>query len=188
MWPGPYGDLGSRKYLLASLDQSLSRLGLDYVDVFYHHRPDPETPLEESLGAVDTVVRSGKALYAGISSYSSTDTAEAARILRRMGTPLLIHQPNYSMINRFIERRLLDVAEEAGIGCIAFSPLAQGLLTDRYKDGVPEDSRGRRARRCSRACSARSCSGTSVSCGRWPSVEVSASRRWLWPGHCATRA
>jgi L-glyceraldehyde 3-phosphate reductase len=142
MWPGPYGDLGSRKYLLASLDQSLSRLGLDYVDVFYHHRPDPETPLEESLGALDTAVRSGKALYAGISSYSSTDTAEAARILRRMGTPLLIHQPNYSMINRFIERRLLDVAEEAGIGCIAFSPLAQGLLTDRYKNGVPEDSRG----------------------------------------------
>jgi L-glyceraldehyde 3-phosphate reductase len=142
MWPGPYGDLGSRKYLLASLDQSLGRLGLDYVDVFYHHRPDPDTPLEESLGALDTAVRAGKALYAGISSYSSTDTAEAARILRRMGTPLLIHQPNYSMINRFIERRLLEVAEEAGIGCIAFSPLAQGLLTDRYKDGVPEGSRG----------------------------------------------
>ncbi|MGB7051341.1 MAG: L-glyceraldehyde 3-phosphate reductase [Acidimicrobiales bacterium] len=142
MWPGPYGDLGSRKYLLASLDQSLGRLGLDYVDVFYHHRPDPDTPLEESLGALDTAVRSGKALYAGISSYSSTDTVQAARILRQMGTPLLIHQPNYSMINRFIERRLLEVAEEAGIGCIAFSPLAQGLLTDRYKDGVPEGSRG----------------------------------------------
>jgi L-glyceraldehyde 3-phosphate reductase len=142
MWPGPYGDLGSRKYLLSSLDQSLERLGLDYVDIFYHHRPDPDTPLEESLGALDTAVRSGKALYAGISSYSSTDTAEAARILRSMGTPLLIHQPNYSMINRSIERRLLEVAEEEGVGIIAFSPLAQGLLTDRYKDGVPEDSRG----------------------------------------------
>ena len=142
MWTGPYGDLGSRKYLLASLDQSLRRLGLDYVDIFYHHRPDPDTPLEESLGALDTAVRAGKALYVGISSYSSSETVEAARILREMGTPLLIHQPNYSMINRSIERRLLEVAEEEGIGCIAFSPLAQGLLTDRYKDGVPPDSRG----------------------------------------------
>ncbi len=142
MWPGPYGDLGSRKYLLASLDQSLRRLGVDYVDVFYHHRPDPDTPLEESLGALDTAVRAGKALYAGISSYSSTATAESARILRALGTPLLIHQPNYSMLNRMIERKLLDVCEEEGVGCIAFSPLAQGLLTDRYKDGVPDDSRG----------------------------------------------
>jgi L-glyceraldehyde 3-phosphate reductase len=142
MWPGPYGDLGSRKYLLASLDQSLRRLGLEYVDVFYHHRPDPDTPLEESLGALDTAVRSGKALYAGISSYSSTDTAEAARILRRMGTPLLVHQPNYSMLNRSVERRLLDVCEEEGVGCVAFSPLAQGLLSDRYRDGIPEGSRG----------------------------------------------
>jgi len=142
MWPGPYGDLGSRKYLLASLDQSLTRLGVDYVDIYYHHRPDPDTPLEESLGALDTAVRSGKALYAGISAYSSSDTERAARVLRQMGTPLLIHQPNYSMINRFVERRLLDVAEEEGIGVIAFSPLAQGLLTDRYRDGVPEDSRG----------------------------------------------
>ncbi len=142
MWPGPYGDLGSRKYLLASLDQSLRRMGLDYVDIFYHHRPDPDTPMEESLGALDAAVRAGKALYAGISSYSSSDTVEASRILREMGTPLLIHQPNYSMINRSIERRLLEVTEQEGIGCIAFSPLAQGLLTDRYKDGVPADSRG----------------------------------------------
>jgi L-glyceraldehyde 3-phosphate reductase len=142
MWPGPYGDHGSRKYLLASLDQSLARMGVDYVDIFYSHRFDPDTPLEETLGALDTAVRSGRALYVGISSYSAGRTAEAARILREMGTPLLIHQPSYSMINRWIEeQRLLDTLTEVGAGCIAFSPLAQGLLTDRYLNGVPADSR-----------------------------------------------
>src|SRR6184192_2003065 len=141
MWPGPYGDLGSRKYLLASLDQSLRRLGLDYVDIFYSHRFDPETPLEETLGALDTAVRQGKALYAGISSYSGPRTREAAAILRRLGTPLLIQQPSYSMLNRWIEPELLDVLGEEGIGCIGFSPLAQGMLTDRYLDGIPEGSR-----------------------------------------------
>jgi L-glyceraldehyde 3-phosphate reductase len=141
MWPGPYGDGGSRKYLLASLDQSLSRMGLDYVDVFYSHRADPDTPLEETIGALDTAVRSGRALYAGISSYSPERTREAARILGEMGTPLFIHQPSYSMLNRWIEGGLLDVLEEVGAGCIAFSPLAQGMLTDRYLAGVPDDSR-----------------------------------------------
>jgi L-glyceraldehyde 3-phosphate reductase len=141
MWPGPYGDLGSRKYLLASLDQSLSRLGLEYVDIFYHHRFDPDTPLEESLGALDTAVRQGKALYVGISSYSDQRTSEAIAILRSLGTPLLIHQPSYSMLNRWMEEKLLDVLGEQGVGCIAFSPLAQGLLTDRYLDGIPQDSR-----------------------------------------------
>ncbi|HVV19484.1 MAG TPA: L-glyceraldehyde 3-phosphate reductase [Pseudonocardiaceae bacterium] len=142
MWPGPYGDHGSRKYLLASLDQSLARMGLDYVDIFYSHRFDPDTPLEETLGALDTAVRSGRALYVGISSYSSRKTAEAAAILREMGTPLLIHQPSYSMVNRWIEEQgLLDTLDEVGAGCIAFSPLAQGLLTDRYLNGVPADSR-----------------------------------------------
>ena len=142
MWPGPYGDLGSRKYLLASLDQSLARMGLDYVDIFYSHRVDPDTPLEETMGALDTAVRSGRALYVGISSYNSVRTREAATILRDLGTPLLIHQPSYSMINRWIEDdRLLDTLEDVGAGCIAFSPLAQGLLTDRYLNGVPLDSR-----------------------------------------------
>jgi L-glyceraldehyde 3-phosphate reductase len=142
MWPGPYGDWGSRKYLLSSLDQSLGRLGLDYVDIFYSHRFDPETPLEETVGALDSAVRAGKALYVGISSYNSERTAEAARLLRELGTPLLIHQPSYSMLNRWIEEDgLLDTLEEAGAGCIAFSPLAQGLLTDKYLTGVPEDSR-----------------------------------------------
>ncbi|MEV0067596.1 MULTISPECIES: L-glyceraldehyde 3-phosphate reductase [unclassified Amycolatopsis] len=142
MWPGPYGDWASRKYLLASLDQSLGRMGLDYVDIFYSHRFDPETPLEETVGALDRAVRSGKALYVGISSYNSERTAEAARLLRELGTPLLIHQPSYSMFNRWTEDdRLLDTLEEAGAGCIAFSPLAQGLLTDRYLGGVPADSR-----------------------------------------------
>ncbi|MDQ2837825.1 MAG: L-glyceraldehyde 3-phosphate reductase [Actinomycetota bacterium] len=141
MWPGPYGDLGSRKYLLASLDQSLRRMGVDYVDVFYHHRNDPDTPLEESLGALDQAVRSGKALYAGISSYSPERTEAAAAILARMGTPLFIHQPSYSMLNRWVEGGLLDTAAEVGAGVIAFSPLAQGMLTDRYLDGVPADSR-----------------------------------------------
>jgi len=141
MWPGPYGDLGSRKYLLASLDQSLARMGVDYVDVFYSHRPDPETPLEETMGALDTAVRSGKALYAGISSYSPARTAEAARILAELGTPLLIHQPSYSMLNRWVEGGLLDTLEEVGAGCIAFSPLAQGMLTDKYLKGIPPGSR-----------------------------------------------
>ena len=141
MWPGPYGDHGSRKYLLASLDQSLRRMRLDYVDIFYSHRFDPDTPLEETMGALDTAVRSGRALYAGISSYSPQRTREATRILRSMGTPLLIHQPSYSMLNRWIEDGLLDVLAEAGIGCIAFSPLAQGMLTDRYLNGVPAGSR-----------------------------------------------
>jgi len=141
MWPGPYGDLGSRKYLLASLDQSLKRMGVDYVDVFYSHRPDPETPLEETMGALDSAVRSGKALYAGISSYSPQRTAEAARILAELGTPLFIHQPSYSMLNRWVEGGLLDTLEQVGAGCIAFSPLAQGMLTDKYLNGIPSDSR-----------------------------------------------
>ena len=141
MWPGPYGDLGSRKYLLASLDQSLRRLGVDYVDIFYHHHFDPQTPLEESLGALHTAVTSGKTLYVGISSYSDVRTAEAVAILRELGTPLLIHQPSYSMFNRWIEERLLNVLETEGVGCIAFSVLAQGLLTDRYLNGIPPGSR-----------------------------------------------
>jgi L-glyceraldehyde 3-phosphate reductase len=144
MGPGPYGEWGSRKYLVSSLDQSLKRLGLDYVDVFYHHRPDPDTPLEETMGALDAVVRAGKALYVGISNYSSEQTARAAAILRELGTPLLIHQPSYSILNRWTEKdRLLDTLEEAGAGCIAFSPLQQGLLTDRYLGGIPADSRVR---------------------------------------------
>jgi L-glyceraldehyde 3-phosphate reductase len=141
MWPGPYGDRGSRKYLTASLDQSLQRLRLDYVDIFYHHRPDPETPLEETMGALDQAVRAGKALYVGVSSYSPEHTAKAAAILRELGTPMLIHQPSYSMFNRWIEGGLLDVLEQEGVGCIAFTALAQGLLTNRYLKGVPADSR-----------------------------------------------
>jgi L-glyceraldehyde 3-phosphate reductase len=144
MWPGPYGDGGSRKYLLASLDQSLRRLGLDYVDIFYSHRPDPETPLEETMGALDAAVRQGKALYVGISSYSAPRTRAAAEILQELGTPLLIHQPSYSLLNRWIEPDLLDALEELGVGCIAFSPLAQGLLTDKYLEGIPADSRASR--------------------------------------------
>jgi L-glyceraldehyde 3-phosphate reductase len=141
MWPGPYGDHGSRKYLLASLDQSLGRLGLDYVDIFYHHRFDPDTPLEETMGALDAAVRQGKALYVGISSYSDVRTREAVTILRSLGTPLLIHQPSYSMFNRWIEDKLLDVLGEEGVGCIGFSPLAQGLLTERYLQDIPAGSR-----------------------------------------------
>ncbi|WP_017569803.1 L-glyceraldehyde 3-phosphate reductase [Nocardiopsis halotolerans] len=141
MWPGPYGEWGSRKYLLSSLDQSLERMGLEYVDVFYHHRPDPDTPLEESMGALDTAVRQGKALYAGVSNYSPEQTREAAAILRDLGTPMLIHQPSYSMFNRWVEDGLLDVLDEVGAGSIAYSPLSQGLLTDRYLNGVPEGSR-----------------------------------------------
>ncbi|NWG34662.1 MAG: L-glyceraldehyde 3-phosphate reductase [Chloroflexi bacterium] len=147
MWPGPYGEWGSRKYLLASLDQSLKRMGLDYVDIFYSHRPDPNTPLEETMGALDTAVRQGKALYVGISSYSPEMTREAARILRGMGTPLLIHQPSYNMFDRWIENGLLDVLSDEGIGCIVFSPLAQGQLTDRYLGGIPADARASKTER-----------------------------------------
>jgi len=144
MWPGPYGEWGSRKYVLASFDQSLKRMGLDYVDIFYSHRLDPDTPLEETLGALDTAVRQGKALYAGISSYSAQRTEEAVGILRDLGTPLLIHQPSYSLLNRWIEPDLLDVLGREGVGTIVFSPLGQGMLTDRYLDGIPEDSRAAR--------------------------------------------
>jgi L-glyceraldehyde 3-phosphate reductase len=144
MWPGPYGDFGSRKYLLASLDQSLKRMGLEYVDIFYHHRPDPETPLEETMGALDYAVRSGKALYVGISAYDPQQTAAAVKILRELGTPCLIHQPKYSMFERDPEQGLLDVLGKEGLGCIVFSPLAQGLLTDKYLKGIPADSRAAR--------------------------------------------
>jgi len=141
MWPGPYGEWGSKKYLVSSLDQSLKRMGLDYVDIFYHHRPDPDTPLEETMTALDLIVRQGKALYVGLSNYTAEQTARAAKILRDLGTPCLIHQPKYSMFERWVEGGLLDVLEQEGIGCIPFSPLAQGLLTDRYLHGIPQDSR-----------------------------------------------
>lgn len=141
MWSGPYGDWGSKKYLITSLDQSLKRMGLEYVDIFYHHRPDPETPLEETMSALDLVVRQGKALYVGISNYQAEQAREAIQILKRLGTPCLIHQPSYSMFNRWVEDGLLSVLEEEGVGCIAFSPLARGLLTDRYLNGIPADSR-----------------------------------------------
>src|SRR5450755_1638870 len=141
MWPGPYGDHGSRKYLLSSLDQSLKRMGLEYVDIFYHHRPDPETPIGESMGALDQIVRQGKALYVGISSYQPEETRKAVKILRELGTPCLIHQPKYSMFERWVEDGLLDTLEKEGVGCISFSPLAQGLLSDKYLKGIPEDSR-----------------------------------------------
>ena len=144
MWPGPYGDWGSRKYLIASLDQSLKRMGLDYVDIFYHHRPDPETPLEETMGALDHIVRSGKALYAGISNYPAAETKRAAGLMRKLGTPLLINQPDYNMFERWIEKDLLQVLEEEGIGCITYSSLAQGLLTSRYFEGIPAGSRAAR--------------------------------------------
>lgn len=141
MWPGPYGNFGSRKYLIASLDQSLKRMGLDYVDIFYHHRPDPETPLEETMGALDQIVRQGKALYVGISQYSAEDTAKAAEILKEQGTPFLIHQPRYNMLDRWVENGLLDTLEQYGLGSIVFSPLEQGILTSKYLKGIPEDSR-----------------------------------------------
>ncbi len=141
MWPGPYGNFGSRKYLIASLDQSLQRMGVDYVDIFYHHRPDPKTPLEETMIALDHIVRSGRALYVGISQYNPEQTVQAAKTLRKLGTPCLIHQPVYNMFNRWIEDKLLNVMEKEGMGCIVFSPLAQGLLSDKYIDGIPEDSR-----------------------------------------------
>src|SRR5215217_1237778 len=141
MWPGPYGDHGSRKYLLSSLDASLERMGLDYVDIFYHHRPDPDTPIEETMSALDLIVRQGKALYAGISNYPADEAAKAIKMLRQLGTPCLIHQPKYSMFERWVEGGLLDVLEEEGVGCIPFSPLAQGLLTNKYLNGIPADSR-----------------------------------------------
>src|ERR1700741_2919321 len=141
MWDGPYGDWGSKKYLVASLDQSLKRMGLDYVDIFYHHRPDPETPLEETMSALDLIVRQGKALYAGISNYPADEAAKAIAILKKLGTPCLIHQPKYSMFERWVEGGLLDVLEKEGVGCIPFSPLAQGLLTNKYLHGIPADSR-----------------------------------------------
>ncbi|MCK5465639.1 MAG: L-glyceraldehyde 3-phosphate reductase [Bacteroidales bacterium] len=144
MWPGPYGDFGSRKYLLGSLDQSLKRMGLDYVDIFYHHRPDPETPIEETMSTLDNLVRSGKSLYVGISQYSADETKMASKILRELGTPCLIHQPNYSILDRWIENKLLDVLAKEGIGCIVFSPLAQGILTNRYLSGIPDNSRAAR--------------------------------------------
>ncbi|MUP45612.1 L-glyceraldehyde 3-phosphate reductase [Gramella sp. BOM4] len=144
MWPGPYGNFGSRKYLIASLDQSLKRMGLDYVDIFYHHRPDPETPLEETMGALDQIVRQGKALYVGISQYNAEDTARAAKILKEQGTSFLIHQPRYNMMDRWVEDKLLDTLEEIGIGSIVFSPLEQGILTNKYLGGIPEDSRAAR--------------------------------------------
>ena len=188
MWPGPYGDLGSRKYLLASLDQSLARMGLDYVDIFYHHHFDPETPLEETMGALHSVVQQGKALYVGISSYSDRRTQEAVAILRRLGTPLLIHQPSYSMFNRWIENGLLDVLGNEGVGCIAFSPLAQGLLTDRYLNGVPQGSRAllrmaRSSPRCSATRTWRACVPLTTS----RNVEARSWPRWPLPGRCATR-
>ncbi len=141
MWPGPYGEWGSRKYLVSSLDQSLGRMGLDYVDIFYHHRPDPDTPLEETMSTLDLVVRQGKALYVGISNYKTPEAKQAIAILRRLGTPCLIHQPSYSMLNRWVEESLLDLLQDEGVGSIAFSPLAKGLLTDRYLEGIPADSR-----------------------------------------------
>ena len=147
MWPGPYGEWGSRKYLLASLDASLKRMGLDYVDIFYHHRPDPETPLEETMGALDAAVRQGKALYVGISNYKAEETRRAAKILRELGTPCLIHQPRYSMLDRWIETGLTDVLLEEGIGCIVFSPLEQGQLTNRYLEGIPEGARATKTER-----------------------------------------
>ena len=187
MWPGPYGDGGSRKYLLASLDQSLKRMGLDYVDIFYSHRPDPDTPLEETMGALATPCSQGKALYAGISTYSPELTARAADLLGEMGVPLLIHQPSYSMLNRWIEGGLLDALGERGIGCIAFSPLAQGMLTSKYLGGIPEGSRAAQGKSLSpdllteetldhvRAAER---DRRRSAASRWP--------RWRWPGRCAT--
>ena len=189
MWPGPYGQGGgSRKYLLSSLDQSLGRMGLDYVDIFYSHRFDPETPLEETMGALDTAVRSGRALYAGISSYSPERTAEAATIARELGTPLLIHQPSYSMLNRWIENGLLDEIENQGMGCIVFTALAQGLLTDRYLDGVPKDSRAAAVRQHHRRRPPRRGhpASTSATSTRSRRRGARSSPSWRCSGPCAT--
>ena len=187
MWPGPYGDLGSRKYLLASLDQSLGRMGVDYVDIFYHHHFDPGTPLEESVGALHAAVQQGKALYVGISSYSGQRTREAIAILSRLGTPLLIHQPSYSLLNRWIEEDLLDVLGSQGVGCIAFSPLAQGLLTDRYLTGVPEGSAPRGMARCRVRCSTTRTCPAYVLCTPSRNDADRAWPSWPSPGCCATR-
>ena len=189
MWDGPFGDGGSRKYLLNSLDRSLERLGLDHVDIFYHHREDPQTPLEETMGALAHAVRSGKALYAGISNYSPEKTRQAARMLADLGTPLLIHQPSYSMFNRHIEHGLLDVVEEIGVGIAAFSPLQQGLLTNRYLSGVPQELPGPQDPP-PRSTSGRSRTlTTSHGCAasrRSPTTAARASPSWPWPGRCAT--
>ena len=188
MWPGPYGNLGSRKYLVASLDQSLKRMGLDYVDVFYHHRPDPDTPLEETMGALASIVKSGKALYVGISQYQPEETRRAAAILKGMGVPLLIHQPVYSMLNRWVEDGLLDVLAEVGAGCICFSPLAQGLLTDKYLDGIPDDSRAARTTPCPGRGSRRSWWHGSTSSTPSPGAAARASPSSRSSGCSATRA
>ena len=187
MWPGPYGEFGSRKYLLSSLDQSLTRLGLDYVDIFYSHRFDPDTPLEETMGALDHAVRSGKALYVGISSYGPERTREAARILRELGTPLLIHQPSYSLLNRWIEDELLDVLAEEGVGCIGFSPLAQGLLTSKYLDGIPEGSRATRGMELSEEMLEENLHRVRA-LNEIAEGAARRSRRWRSPGRCATSA
>ena len=184
----PYGEWGSRKYLLASLDQSLGRMGLDYVDIFYSHRFDPETPIEETMGALDSAVRAGKALYAGISSYSAEHTREAAAILRDLGTPLLIHQPSYSMLNRWIEPVLLDVVGELGIGCIAFSPLAQGMLTDKYLGGVPEGSRASRPSSLSPTLLTDEALGKIRALNEIAAGRGNRSRKWRSPGCYATSA
>ena len=189
MWPGPYGEWGSRKYVLASLDQSLKRMGLDYVDIFYSHRVDPDTPLEETMGALDSAVRQGKALYAGISSYSPELTEKAAGILRELGTPCLIHQPSYSMLNRWVEDGLLDTLEELGIGCIAFSPLAQGMLSTKYLDGVPAGIARIAGRIPVRAAAHRRItSGASARSTISRPDAANPCRRWPSPGCCAIRA
>ena len=189
MWPGPYGEWGSRKYLLSSLDQSLQRMGLDYVDIFYSHRPDPETPLEETMGALDHAVRSGKALYAGISSYTPEQTLEAARILKDLGTPLLIHQPSYSMLNRWTEDgspNLYEALDQVGAGSIAFSPLAQGMLTDRYLHGIPSDSRAAKDRFLSESAITQDKLERIRGLNGSPQTAASPWRRWPSPGSSAT--
>ncbi len=191
MWPGPYGEWGSRKYLLASLDQSLKRMGLDYVDIFYSHRPDPETPMEETMGALDHAVRSGKALYAGISSYTPEQTLEAARILKELGTPLLIHQPSYSMLNRWTEDgspNLYEALDQVGAGSIAFSPLAQGMLTDRYLNGIPADSRAAQDKSLDGPASPRTSWTGCAGCSRSRRAAGSRWRRWPSPGSSGTSA
>jgi len=187
MWPGPYGEWGSRKYLLSSLDQSLKRMHLDYVDIFYSHRFDPETPLEETMGALHSAVQQGKALYAGISSYSADKTREAAALLRELGTPLLIHQPSYSLLNRWIEPDVLDALEEVGAGCITFSPLAQGMLTDKYLGGIPEGSRATQNTSLSPDLLTDEALERSARSTRSHGAAGSRSRRWRSPGRCATR-
>lgn len=188
MWPGPYGDGGSRKYLLASLDQSLARMGLDYVDIFYSHRLDTTTPLEETMGALDTAVRQGKALYVGISSYSAAKTREAAAMLADLGTPLLIHQPSYSLLNRWIEPDLIDAVGELGIGCITFSSLAQGLLTDRYLNGIPDGSRASRNDSLAPSTITDEALEKVRALGRSPRAVGNRWRRWRSPRRCAMHA